>query len=169
MFREMRRSKQLLTRAETEEILLRAASGVLAVSGDEGYPYAVPVSYVYAGGKIYFHSAKTGHKLDAIARSDKVSFCVVDQDEVVQERYTTYYRSAIAFGRARVLTDDQEKRAALLSLAEKYSPDMGRARHEQEMEKSWSAVTLVEITVEHLTGKECIELVRQKRAESKQF
>ncbi|MBQ9165811.1 MAG: pyridoxamine 5'-phosphate oxidase family protein [Oscillospiraceae bacterium] len=162
MFREMRRSKQLLTREETIAIFERGTNGVLAVSGDEGYPYAVPVSYVYGDGKIFFHCAKTGHKMDAICRCDKVSFCVVDQDEVIQESYTTHYRSAIAFGRAKVLTNDEEKRSALLKLAEKYSPDMGRIRHEQEMEKSWAAVTLVEIAVEHMTGKECIELVRQK-------
>lgn len=162
MFREMRRSKQLLTKEETIAIFERGTNGVLAVSGDEGYPYAVPVSYVYEDGKIFFHCAKTGHKMDAICRCDKVSLCVVDQDQVIQETYTTHYRSAIAFGRARVLTDDREKRTALMKLAEKYSPAMGKSRHQQEMEKNWAAVTLVEIAIEHMTGKECIELVRQK-------
>lgn len=162
MFREMRRSRQLLSQEETAAILERGTNGVLALSGDEGYPYAVPVSYVYGDGKIFFHCAGTGHKLDAIGRCDKVSFCVVDQDQVIQETYTTHYRSAIAFGRARVLTADEEKRGALMKLAEKYSPDMGKARHEQEIGKSWASVRVVEIAIEHLTGKECIELVRQK-------
>ena len=101
MFREMRRKKQVLSKEECELVLERGTSGVLAVLGEGGYPYAVPLSYVYADGKIVFHCAKQGHKLDAIAKNDKVSFCVVDLDDIQPERYTTYFRSVIAFGRAR--------------------------------------------------------------------
>lgn len=90
MFREMRRSKQQLPREVAVEILERNTSGVLALSGDEGYPYAVPMSYVYAEGKIYFHSAKNGHKIDAIQRNEKASFCVIDQDQIIPEKYTTF-------------------------------------------------------------------------------
>ena len=82
MFREMRRKRQALSKEECEEILLRATSGVLAVSGDDGYPYAVPLSYVYEEGKLFFHCAKAGHKLDAIFRNEKASFGVVGQDKV---------------------------------------------------------------------------------------
>ena len=103
MFCEMRRSKQALTAEEVAEILKRNTSGVLAVSGDGGYPYAVPLSYVYLDSKLYFHCAGTGHKLDSILKDDKVSFCVIDQDQVVGEEYTTYFRSVVVFGRARVL------------------------------------------------------------------
>ena len=85
------------------EVLRKGTSGVLAVSGDDGYPYAVPLSYVYDDGRLFFHCAPSGHKLDAIAGNEKASFCVIDQDHVVPEEYTTYYRSVIAFGRARVL------------------------------------------------------------------
>lgn len=165
MFREMRRGKQLLSREDTIAILKRGTNGVLAVSGDEGYPYAVPVSYVYSEEKIFFHGARTGHKLDGIARNDKVSFCVVDRDEVIQETYTTQFRSAIAFGRARVLTGDAEKRRALMLLAEKYSPDMSREKHNEAIDREWAPVCVVEIAVEHLTGKEAIELVRQKQTD----
>ena len=84
-----------------EAVLSRGSHGVLALAGDEGYPYAVPISYVYEGGKLYFHCAKSGHKLDAIARCPKASFCVVDQDQVVPQEYTTYFRSVIAFGTIR--------------------------------------------------------------------
>ena len=104
MFRTMRRHAQALEEAQCREILTGGSCGVLAVCGDGGYPYAVPLSYAYSGGKIYIHCAPEGHKLDAIAREEKVSFCVVAQDDVVPEEYTTRYRSAIAFGRARVLT-----------------------------------------------------------------
>ena len=85
MFREMRRLKQLLSREIAIDILSRNTSGVLALSGDDDYPYAVPMSYVYADEKIFFHSAKSGHKIDAIRRNEKVSFCVIDQDQIVPE------------------------------------------------------------------------------------
>lgn len=78
MFREMRRKRQLLSTKESVAILERMTNGTLALHGDDGYPYAVPVSYVYADGKIYFHSAMKGHKVDAISRNDKISFCVVE-------------------------------------------------------------------------------------------
>lgn len=157
MFREMRRKKQLLSPEETAAILKRGTSGVLAVIGDGGYPYAVPLSYVYADSKIYFHCAKTGHKLDAITKDGRVSFCVIDQDQVVPEKYTTLFRSAIVFGKARVLEDDAQKRRAIEKLAEKYSPDQGEGRRE-EIERQFARLCMVELTVEHMTGKQAIEL-----------
>lgn len=160
MFREMRRKRQLLPSEKSVAILERMTNGVLAVHGDDGYPYAVPVSYVYAGGRIYFHTAKEGHKVDAIVRNAKVSFCVVDQDDVRPAEFTTYFRSVIAFGKARVLTDEAEKRAALELLADKYS--RGEPGLEAEIEKGFSHLLMVEVEVEHLTGKEAIELVRMK-------
>lgn len=87
----MRRKRQLLPTEESVAILERMTNGTLALHGDDGYPYAVPVSYVYADGKIYFHSAMQGHKVDAILRNDKVSFCVVEQDEVKPAEFTTYF------------------------------------------------------------------------------
>ena len=112
MFREMRRKRQKLSKEECEEILFRGTSGVLAVSGDDGYPYAVPLSYLYENGKIFFHCAKTGHKLDSIHRNEKASFCVIDQDQIVPEEYTTYFRSVIVFGRIRVMEEDDARRTA---------------------------------------------------------
>lgn len=158
MFRDMRRFKQILSEEDCAAVLKRGTSGVLAVFGDEGYPYAVPLSYVYDGSKLYFHCAKIGHKLDAIARNSKVSFCVIDKDQVVPQEYTTYFRSVIVFGKARVLEDETEKRAALEKLAARYSPDQEQGRL-QEIDRQIDRVCMVEITVDHLTGKEAIELV----------
>lgn len=157
MFREMRRNRQKLTREETIAILERNTHGVLAVSGDDGYPYAVPLSYVYADGKICFHCALTGHKIDAIMRNEKVSFCVVDQDKVVPERFTTHFRSVIAFGRARILTDE-EKRAPLTKLAEKYSPGLNS---DAEIAGGIARMHMIEITIDHMAGKQCRELIGQ--------
>ena len=103
MFREMRRKKQALSNEENLAILMRGTSGVMAVSGDDDYPYAVPLSYVYHDSKIYFHCAASGHKLDAMRRNPKVSFCVIDRDEVIPQEYTTYFRSVIVFGTVRIL------------------------------------------------------------------
>ena len=128
MFREMRRKKQALSTEESLAILNRGISGVLAVTGDQGYPYAVPLSYVYDNNKIFFHCALSGHKLDAIAANNKVSFCVVGQDRVMPQEYTTYFRSVIIFGRARILEDPIEKRTALEKLAAKYSPEQETGR-----------------------------------------
>ena len=162
MFREMRRKNQALSLEECILILNNGTSGVLAVSGDNDYPYAVPLSYVYHDSKIFFHCAISGHKLDAIARNEKVSFCVIDQDNVVPQEYTTYFRSVIVFGKARILEDEAEKRSALEKLAARYSPDYEQGRL-QEIDKQLKRVCVVELAIEHMTGKEAIELVRTKQ------
>ena len=158
MFREMRRKRQLLPHEESIAILEKMTNGTLALHGDEGYPYAVPISYVY--GKIYFHCAMKGHKVDAIMRNEKVSFCVVEQDNIKPAEFTTYFRSVIVFGRAGILTDETEKRAALNLLADKYSH--GEAGLSDEITKSFNHLLMVKIDIEHMTGKESIELVREK-------
>lgn len=152
MFREMRRKKQSLPTAEAIEILKAHTSGVLGVAGDDDYPYTVPLSYTYQDGKLFFHCAKEGHKIDGINRNDKVTFCVIDQDEVIPEKFATHYRSVIVFGRARILTDDGEKRLALASLVEKYSPDHIEAG-QAEIARDWNRVLVVEVKIEHITGK----------------
>lgn len=162
MFREMRRKKQQLSAEETEKILERGTSGVLAVFGDEGYPYAVPLSYVYSDGKIYFHCAKTGHKIDGIRQNEKISFCVIDKDEIVSEEYTTYFRSVIAFGKARIMEDPKEVWAAIDILAKKYAPADSKENREKAINNEIGAMLMVEITIEHMTGKEAIELVRKR-------
>ena len=166
MFQELRRKKQLLSREETTAVLNRGTSGVLALSGDDGYPYAVPISYVYDQEQetIYFHCAKSGHKLDAIQRSDKASFCVIDQDQVIPEEYTTYFRSVIAFGRIRVLEETGEKWAAVEKLAVKYAPDSTVDDREQAIRREWAPLGVLEMAIEHVTGKEAIELVKAKQA-----
>lgn len=162
MFREMRRKKQLLSKEETIEILNKCTAGVLGVNGDDGYPYTVPISYTYKDDKIYFHSALSGHKVDAIKKDDKVTLSVIEKDEVMQETFTTHFRSVSIFGRARILTDDVEKRQALQFLAEKYSPDFIK-EGDEEIQAEWKRVLSIVIDIEHMTGKEAIELVRERK------
>lgn len=161
MFREMRRKSQQLSHAEAEAVLRRGTSGVLSLLGDEGYPYGVPLSYVYENGKLCFHCATSGHKLDAVRREEKCSFCVIDQDQVVPEKYTTYFRSVIAFGRVRILQEDCEKRAAVEKLSIRYCPG-DEAGMEQELRDYWDKLCMLEMTVEHLTGKEAKELAKER-------
>ena len=158
MFREMRRFKQALTEEKCMEILKRRTSGVLAVSGDDGYPYAVPLSFVYHEGVLYFHGARTGHKIDAISRNSKVSFCVTDLDRIIPEKFTTCFRSVIVFGTMRILTDEAEKRNALTALAKKYSPAQTGEALEEELQKTLPRVCLLALTVAHMSGKEAREL-----------
>lgn len=160
MLPEMRRKAQQLPAPEAEEILRAGTSGVLALAGDEGYPYALPISYVYHGGRLYFHCAPAGHKLNAIARCPKASFCVIAQDDVVPERYTTRYRSAIAFGRIRPLTEAQEIITALDILGRKYAPHLDPSA---EIASGLPRVCVLEMEIDCLTGKEGLELTRLRR------
>ena len=161
MFREMRRKKQLLSKEETIEILQSCTSGVLGVTGDDDYPYTVPVSYVFKDGKLFFHCAKEGHKIDSIKRNDKVTFCVIEKDEVIQKTFTTHFKSVSIFGRARILTDDYERRHALESLIERYSPNYIE-EGQLEIESAWNIVCLIEVKIEHMTGKAAMEIVNSK-------
>ena len=158
MFRSMRRARQQLSEQESVEILERGTSGVLALLGEDGYPYAVPISYALDGRRLIFHSAKAGHKIDAIRGCGKASFCVIDQDQVVPEEFTTRYRSVIAFGKMRVL-EGQEALEAINRLAERYNPqDLGAGRA-REIEKSRNALCMLALEIEHLTGKQSKALV----------
>ena len=161
VFREMRRKRQQLSDEESIGILQRATSGTLALLGDNGYPYAVPISYVYSEGKIYFHSALSGHKVDAIRNCDKASFCVIDQDNVQPERYTTFFRSVIAFGKIHVVEDETEKLKIARLLGNRYNPNQEESL-QKEIETGLSRMLAIRFDIEHLTGKEAIELVKQR-------
>lgn len=162
MFKEMRRKRQLLSEKETIEILKSRTSGVLSLLGNDDYPYAVPISYVYDNYKIYFHSARTGHKIDAIKKYNKASFCVIDQDDIVPKEYTTYFRSVIVFGKIRILTDENESREAIKKLAIKYNPKDSMVNRNQVISKELSLLCMIELSIEYMTGKEAIEIVRNK-------
>ena len=160
-FRAMRRKRQQLSEKENISILQKATAGTLALLGDNGYPYAVPISYVYADdGKLYFHSALSGHKIDAIRNCDKASFCVIDKDDVQPEKYTTYFRSVIAFGRIHIIEDAQEKLETARLLGDRYNPNQEEAL-QKELEKGLSRMVMIRFDIEYLTGKEAIELVNQ--------
>lgn len=151
MFRKMRRFKQQLPEEQCIKILEEEPRGILAVIGDDGYPYTIPMDHFYEDGKLYFHGAAQGHKMDAIKACDKVSYCVLDKG-VPDERGDFYYfNSVVAFGRIRILEDREEILRQVRKLAFKYFTDPEEV--ELDMQRNGSRVACMELTIEHMTGK----------------
>lgn len=161
MFRKMRRFKQQLTPEECLRILKEGKYGVLSLIGDDGYPYGVPVNYVYYDSFIYIHSAKSGHKIDAIKNSDKISFTIVSKDDVIEEKLTSYFKSIIIFGKAEMISDEEEMKDAMLALGRKYSSSLSWTRIEEEIKNDFKALSVIKIEIKHMTGKQAIELVNK--------
>lgn len=161
MFREMRRRRQQLSPEECAAVLRRGTAGVLALEGDGGYPYAVPLNYLYREGKFYFHCAVSGHKLDAIARNKRASFCVVDQAQVVPEELATHYRSVIAFGEIRVMEPGAAMESAALAFGERFAPDFAE-KTASELQRELPRLCMLEMTVAHMTGKEALGLRQEQ-------
>lgn len=151
MFRPMRRSKQQLPFAECEKLLTEAKRGVLSVLGDGGYPYGVPMDFVYADGKIYFHSATEGHKIDALKRCDKVSFCVRNEGEKEPGEWWYRFSSVIVFGRLRIVEDEARRLDGFRKLGEKYFPEQRMIA--EEIGKYGKKALLLELRIEHMSGK----------------
>lgn len=163
MFRELRRKRQELSLEESLDILNKGTSGVLALLGDNDYPYTVPISYVYDNAKLYFHGAKNGHKIDALRKHDKASFCVISQDKIIPEEYTTYFRSVIVFGKIRIMEDETAMKKAIQALAIKYYPSDSETERQKVINREWKPLCMIELSIEHISGKEAIELVKAKQ------
>ena len=157
MFRPIRKKKNELSTEDTKQILREARRGVLAVNGEDGYPYAIPINFIYdeTAGRIYFHSSRTGYKLDAIKVCDKVCFTAYGTEIVREEAWAPYMRSAVVFGRCRLLESTPETMALLKRFAMKYCPDEALA--DQAILEGGRAVRMCEIEIEHLSGKEVQE------------
>lgn len=157
MFREMRRKSKAVSDAEAKALLHSARIGILAVNGDGGYPYAVPVNYLYdeENDRIIFHGARAGHKADALNASDRVCFTVYGNEVVKKESWAPFVQSVVTFGRCRPLQKPEEALEALTRLALKYYPNMDEV--DREIQKSGEAVCVFEIQIEHMRGKEIQE------------
>lgn len=151
MFRAMRRHAQQLERSECDRILLHQSRGVLSVLGDEGYPYGMPLNYVYDDESLLFHCARQGHKLDALDSCDKASFCVLDDGVQNEGEWWLCFKSVIAFGRVSRVTDKEEIRHALHLLADKYFPQDYDT--ESDIARNLGQVVILRLSIEHLSGK----------------
>lgn len=153
MFREMNRKKQQLTGQDCVDILKSELRGVLSVNGDDGYPYGLPINHYYceADGKIYFHSGMKGHKVDAISRSDKVSYCVYDSGFRREGEWALNIRSVIVFGRIEFVEDRDKIYRISRLLAEKFTDD--EAYIDREIEHAGPRTLMFALVPEHMTGK----------------
>ena len=151
VFREVTRKKQQLSEKECEEILKQEVRGVLAVHGDGGYPYALPINFYFdeESKKLYFHSGKVGHKLDAIASNDKVSFCVYDKGYHKDGHWSLNIRSVIIFGRMQMVEEWSDE--LMVRFCKRFTSDMAYIDSEIEHFRSNTAVLC--LTIEHMTGK----------------
>ena len=157
MFRSIRRKKNEINIDAAKSLLLSSRRGVLAVNGDDGYPYAIPINYVYDAdaGKIYFHGAKAGHKVDSLRACDKVCFTVFGNETVKEEAWAPFMQSAVAFGRCRLVEPGERSTALLKKLAMKYYPEEQLV--DEEIARAGKAAQMFEIEIEHLSGKEVQE------------
>jgi len=157
MFRGMRRIKKEISIDAAKNLLATQRRAVLAVNGDDGYPYAVPVNYFYSKdeNKIYFHGARAGHKADSIKKSDKVCFTVYGNEAIINETWAPYVQSTVVFGRCRIVEDEKLSIELVRRLAEKYYPNEDTIN--AEIAAAGKAVLMYEIEIEHISGKEIQE------------
>ncbi|WP_027398669.1 pyridoxamine 5'-phosphate oxidase family protein [Anaerovorax odorimutans] len=150
MFRELRNSP--ISELETKEVLLKGEYGVFSTTGSDNYAYGIPLNYVYLNGCIYVHGANIGHRIDNIKFNPSVSFCVVDSVKILPDKFDTLFRSAIIFGQAQLVNDQEEKKEALIALLEKYSKEY-MENGIKYMNIEWDNTSVVKIAIEHITGK----------------
>ena len=153
MFREMLRKKQALSQEECIDILKRELRGVLSVLGDDGYPYGMPINHFYCeeDGKLYFHGGKKGHKIDAMRRCDKASFCVYDEGFRREGEWALNIKSVIVFGRIEFVDDREDVYRISEALSRKFTDD--DAYIKREIEKSGSATLMFALVPEYISGK----------------
>lgn len=166
-FREMHRKNQQLGEEETLAILEQQGTGVLSLNGEGGYPYGVPLNYVYKNGKVYVHGAIEGYKSDAISRDDRVSFCVIGEDKVVPHEFTDYYKSVILFGRARIIGNSEERDIIMRDFGKTFAPMESKAALDTEIKDGIERIVVIEITPEHITGKAATGVLAEEEEEKK--
>ena len=152
--RGMRNSSRKTTYDQARDILARASYGVLSTNCDDGLPYGVPLSFVLSGNSLYFHCATEGQKLDNIMHDNRACFTVVAEAEVLADRLTVRYASAMAFGTARIVYGEDERQAALGLLMDKYAPEMEEKKRTAYLKKHEVHTAVVRLDVEYIVGKQ---------------
>ena len=152
-FRTMRRFKQQISDEKCRNILKEEKRGVLSMIGENGYPYGIPMDHWYSeeDDKLYFHCAKTGHKLDAIAACDKVSYCVMDEGFQKEGEWALNINSVVIFGRMKVVEDEEKKREICINICRIFTDDEDYLQ--RELDDALPRVNCLELEIEHMTGK----------------
>lgn len=153
MFREMLRKKQALTDEECIAVLKSEKRGVLSVLGDDDYPYGMPINHFYyeEDGHIYFHGAKFGHRVDAVKRHEKVSYCVYDDGYRKEGEWALNIKSVIVFGRLVPVEDEAKMIDICRKLSHKFTDD--ESYIESEIKRAGFRTLMYELVPEHMTGK----------------
>ncbi|MGN1318702.1 MAG: pyridoxamine 5'-phosphate oxidase family protein [Lachnospirales bacterium] len=152
MFRKMRRINQQISDEKCIEILKNEPRGFLAVLGDSGYPYSIPLNHYYEDGKLYFHCAKEGHKIDAIKNNNKVSYCVIDKGTEIEGKRGLDFNSVIVFGKMSILEDKNKIIEYVRKIGLKFF-GLEPTYIENEIEKYKDKVNIIVLEIENMTGK----------------
>ena len=154
MFRPMRRIKQQLDNSDCLEILNTEKRGVLSIIGDDGYPYGIPINFYFSepDNKIYFHGARKGHKIDSIMKNDKACLSVFNKGIQSNVKKGLDVKIVIIFGRIKIVNDDDKIRQACANLAARFT-FANKEYIEEEIKKFVNAVAVLELSIEHMTGK----------------
>lgn len=158
MFRNIRRvDNEIKNEEKIINLLITSRRAVIAVNGDDGYPYALPINYYYDKDLkcLYFHSSKFGHKVELLKKSDKVCFTVYGNEKVKDESWAPYMQSVVIFGRCHPIEDSNKSLEKLKKFAMKYYPSEEMVN--KEISRAFKAVQMFEIKIEHMSGKEVQE------------
>ena len=152
-FRPMRRFRQQVSDAECIRILREETRGVLSMLGENGYPYGIPLNHWYnpEDGKLYFHGAKEGHKLDALRMDNRVSYCVYDAGYRKEGEWALNVTSVVVFGRISLVTDEEKAKKIGTNLCRKFTDD--EAYIQKELQNALPRAQCLELTIDHMTGK----------------
>ncbi len=152
MTKSLRREDRHLDSEASMALLKRGEYGILSTSGKNNLPYGIPVNYVVMKGKLFFHCATEGHKLENITANKGVSFCVVGETERIPEKFSTRYESVVVSGNADIIEDQELKFKALRALIAKYAPNHISAG-DAYIDKLMSKTAVVQISIDTLIGK----------------
>ena len=157
MFRSIRKKRNEISIDEAKELLRCSRRGILAVNGDNGYPYAIPINYLYDedSHKIVFHGAKAGYKVDCLKVCDKVCFTVYGNERIQEESWAPFLQSTVVFGRCHLVENQEATMTLIKKFAMKYYPDEALA--DEQIARNGRATQMFEITIEYMSGKQVQE------------
>lgn len=152
-YRPMRRFAQSLSKEECESLLKTIKRGVLSVIGDGGAPYGVPLNFYFdeESYSIFFHGAKVGHAVDSLRKDNRASFCIMDEGVKLEGDWAFTVKSVILFGKIEFVEDLKKTEKACRAIAGRF--DGGSDYIDKEIEKALSRVQVLELHIEHITGK----------------
>jgi len=150
LYREMRKKERAMAEADARALLSEADFGFLGLAQEDGQPYVVPLNHVVVDGDIVFHCALEGHKLDVLKANPRVCYAVCTEHEVMPEKISTRYKSAIAFGTAEIVEGNDAKRPLLEALLARLAPGQGFRCGGETIGNT----CVVRIKVERVTGKQ---------------